>query len=213
MKFLNFEVKMASALFVRAGDNPFRSSRLESLKYTFERGSHEQLLKQCELFKYRGAIVGAHGTGKTTLLRELQDHLRGKHFETELISLHDWCRTPQWRNLEAAARRKAIIFLDGAELLSRFAWFRLRCITRHAAGLILTSHTPGLLPTLYTTTTSFELFEQLTRELLEGEYPAESLRSLYEKYQGNLRQCFFELYDLYPAICYSGPRYASTLSC
>lgn len=203
---------MVSSLFVRAGDNPFRSSRLESLKYTFERGSHEQLLEQCELLKYRGAIVGPHGTGKTTLLRELQDHLRSKHFETELVSLHDWCRTPQWPNLSAAARRKAIILLDGAELLSCFAWFRFRFISRHAAGVIITSHTPGLLPTLYTTTTSFELFEQLTRELLGGLYPAEGLRLLYRKYQGNLRQCFFELYDLYPAICYSGVRYASTLS-
>ncbi|MCU0915380.1 MAG: hypothetical protein MUC88_12565, partial [Planctomycetes bacterium] len=57
---------------------------------------------------------------------------------------------------------------------------------------------PGLLPTLLECSTSPALLETIVDELQPHPVtPVRSLNDLYERHQGNLRECLRELYDLY----------------
>ena len=60
---------------VTAANNPFSQQRLERLAYRFPNAQGwESNLASLSLMNHRASIVGARGTGKSTLLREL--HLR-----------------------------------------------------------------------------------------------------------------------------------------
>jgi len=91
------------------------------------------------------------------------------------------------------------LLLDGAELLSRLAWLRLRQRTRAAGGLVITSHTQGLLPTLIACETTPGLLDGIVRDLLGSE--ADGLRptpeELFDRHRGNLRDALRQLYDIY----------------
>jgi hypothetical protein len=87
--------------------------------------------------------------------------------------------------------------LDGAEQLSRIAWWRFRRGSRPARGLIVTSHRPGLLPTLIECHTNRELLMDLLEELLGGRDMAVRDRAerLYRRHHGNIREVWRTLYD------------------
>ena len=91
------------------------------------------------------------------------------------------------------------LLLDGAELLGRLAWLRLRQQTRTAGGFVITTHTPGLLPTLITCETTPGLLGGIVLDLLGSE--ADGLRptpeELFDRHRGNLRDALRQLYDLY----------------
>lgn len=92
---------------------------------------------------------------------------------------------------------RTIILLDGAEQLSRWQWFRLRRQTRQAAGLVITDHAPGRLPTLLECRTSPELLSEIVSELLGDEargcFPR--AEKLLRDHRGNIRDVLRALYD------------------
>jgi hypothetical protein len=90
-----------------------------------------------------------------------------------------------------------IVLLDGAEQLSAWQWYRVRKITRHAAGLVITSHQRGLLPTLIECRTSPELLDALMHELLGDKAAAFAPRGreLFTAHDGNLRDVLRAFYD------------------
>jgi len=84
----------------------------------------------------------------------------------------------------------------------RSAWMLFRRRTAsHAAGLIVTSHRPGLLPTLTKGPTTPALLQEIVNELQPPgrTLSADFLSDLYQRHAGNLRDCLRELYDLYTA--------------
>jgi hypothetical protein len=88
--------------------------------------------------------------------------------------------------------------VDGAQELSRPAWAWLRRRSRAAAGLVVTSHRPGLLPTLVECTTDPVLLGELIRQLVaEGRPEDPPPEALHRRHRGNLRLALRELYDLY----------------
>src|SRR5215210_193427 len=142
---------------VRARDNPFASDRVERLRYRLPEGlSWDQLLERLAALRWRAALVGPHGRGKTTLLEELAPRLTARGFRVRTVTLRQEERGVDWKRLRDLGADD-ILFLDGAELLGRFAWLRVRFFCRRAAGLIVTSHRPGLLPTLLECSTTPEL--------------------------------------------------------
>jgi hypothetical protein len=68
----------------------------------------------------------------------------------------------------------------------------VRLRTRRAGGLVITSHRPGLLPTLFECTTSPELLAEIVGELSGADLEA---GELYERHRGNVRDALRELYD------------------
>ena len=188
-----------------ARDNPFRAERVLTVRYRLRGATWEELLARLEGLKYRAAIVGPEGSGKTTLLEDLAPRVRERGFGTRFGRLDD--TTPYWRRwlllLEYRGwNAKTILMFDGAELAPSPAWrwFRARA-QRRAAGLLITSHRPGLLPTLMECGTTPELLQEIVEQLLPGESSAlaPELSNLFSRHQGNLRMALRDLYDEYAA--------------
>lgn len=178
---------------MRARENPFSADRLMQVRFRLGGLTREGLLERFAQLGRRAAIVGPEGSGKTTLLEDLGQELSQRGFRViHLRATYD----------EAAVRgvsRQDAVLLDGAERLGWLGWMRFRRRMRNAGGLLITSHRPGLLPTLFECTTSTGLLEEIVVELLDSE--AESLRRmvpcLYAQNRGNLRAALRQLYDIY----------------
>jgi hypothetical protein len=186
---------------MRARDNPFAADRLERIRYRFAGTSLEELLARLDDMNYRAAITGPEGSGKTTLLEDLRQALERKGLRTRLLFVNDASPLPdaECRRFLSELVPQEIVLLDGADAIRRSSWllFRRHTIT-HAAGLIVTSHRPGLLPTLIECTTTPALLQEIVHALTP-QTPALSptfLDDLHRRHSGNLRACLRDLYDL-----------------
>ncbi|HZE98456.1 MAG TPA: hypothetical protein VE981_15595 [Planctomycetota bacterium] len=189
---------------MRARDNPFRSERVLSVRYRPPAGGWDALLARFEALGRRAAIAGPHGSGKTTLLEDLAPRFRAQgHVVRELRLDTDAPRfDPEFlETFVALLSPRDLILLDGAEQMGPLAWFAFRRRTRTAAGLLITVHRPGRLPTLLETRTSPELLACLVEEILgsRGKDLRPGIPALYEKHRGNLREALRELYEDYAA--------------
>ena len=177
---------------MRARDNPFASHRVERLRYRLPQGlTWDALLERLADLRHRAALVGPHGRGKTTLLEELAPRLTARGFRVRTVTLRQDERRVDWKRFRGLGADD-VLCLDGAELLGRLAWLRVRLSCRRAGGLIVTSHRPGLLPTLLECDTTPELLAGLVRELTGEELDT---GELFVRHGGNLRMVFWEMYD------------------
>ena len=97
------------------------------------------------------------------------------------------------------------MLLDGADLMPRLAWWRFRRRARNARGIIITSHRPGLLPTLINCTTTPELLDGIIVELLgenDGGRREHVVQRLFDEHNGNVRNALRTLYDMNAGIVY-----------
>lgn len=187
---------------MKARDNPFSSKRLLTVRYRLEGTTWQQLINRLAEMKYRAAVVGPEGTGKTTLLENFQPRLRDLGFVVRPLRLTAERRTFPPGFLRSFCRKlthQDIILFDGAEQLNALRWFRFKIATRRAGGLIIASHRPGRLATLIECSTTPELLDEILQQLVPDQ--AESLRHtarrLFHEHHGNLREVLFALYDLY----------------
>lgn len=185
---------------IPARENPFRVERTEALAFRPPGLPWEEVFARLEALRYRAAVVGPHGSGKTTFLEELAPRLETRGFGVERVFLNG--RTPDLRKsaLEDLLNRlgpRDVLIIDGAEFLNRRAWQRIRRGTESAGGLVLATHAPGLLPTLFETRPSVELLRELVVELLGDPKRAAALplTEVYARHRGNLREALWELYD------------------
>ncbi|MEM6795917.1 MAG: hypothetical protein AAF725_18220 [Acidobacteriota bacterium] len=200
---------MAERPAALARENPFRASRLESLRFRLSPAGWNRLLERWAAHGYRGALVGPHGSGKTTLL----DEIAARRSSGRAVRLRF---STEKRGLSGADRRlvekvgpRDLVTVDGAEQLGPWGWRRLRRGLRPAGAVLVTAHRPGFLPTIHRHAASPELLAELVAELMGDEVPGRSPRQtlewsprlaaelprLYARHRGNLRECFFELYS------------------
>lgn len=186
---------------MRARHNPFRTERLGGLCFRHGNLRVEALHDRWRSLGGRAAIVGPHGSGKTTLLRELAGRLAAEGLRVRSRFLNAASRRPGARELVREARSLGpgdVWIFDGAGHLPRSTWWQLRRASRGAAGVLVTGHAAGLLPTLVETRTDTTLLAALTGELLgpgaDGLRPL--LEDLWRRHGGNLRDVFLSLYDL-----------------
>jgi hypothetical protein len=187
---------------MRARDNPFATARVHRIRYRFEGITWEDLTARLELMNWRGAIVGPEGAGKTTLLEDFVPRLRQRGWD--VVSLRLTREQPCFPSgtLQALASRltpSGFVLFDGAEQLSRWAWWRFRWSVRRAGGLVITSHRTGLLPTLIRCGTNPRLLAGMVADLLKGTGLPQGVQveALFRKHRGNLREALRELYDLF----------------
>lgn len=173
-----------------ARDNPYTSDRILRLRYRPQTASWDDLYSRLHALNHRAAIVGPEGTGKSTLLEDLEPHLSDKGFRTHRLRLNLENRRPPTEFWSQTFGQQDILLLDGAEVLSRPLWWRLRLQTR-ASGLLITAHRPGFLPTLLETATSPQLLNELLGELGQTIPDAELL---LHSCRGNIREAFRQLY-------------------
>lgn len=186
---------------MRARDNPFRTERVLEVRYRLPRGSWDDLLARLESMGRRAAIVGPQGSGKTTLLEDLAPRLRARGYGVRELRLDT--ERPRFEpefldRFFASLQERDVLLFDGAELLGRISWSRFERRARAAAGLVVTLHRPGRLPTLIETVTSPQLLERIVEQILGG--PSAHTPGLFEKHRGNLRDALRELYDRYAEI-------------
>lgn len=179
---------------MRARDNPFAVDRVLSVRYKPQGWTWDELLARLAQLRYRAAIVGPKGSGKTTLLEDLGRRLTPLGWQPLLIRLDSQDRrldtTSQRRVIDAT--KHTILLLDGAEQLTRLGWWQFCRQSRGAAGVIITSHRAGRLPTLVRTQTSLHLLNQILTELGTS---CPDAPALYARYGGNLRDALRALYD------------------
>jgi len=172
----------------------------QSLDFRFPDGDDwDQFLSRLQQANFRSAVVGPHGSGKTTLLTQLQYRLSSLGHEVSMLRLNTETRSeakPMIRQWLCDLPSSTILMLDGAEQLSWWRWHLFCLRVQNFAGLIITTHRPGRLPTALKTATSDELFTELVHELDEAhEYDPQVLHALLSRHDGNIRDCLRTLYD------------------
>ncbi len=187
---------------MKARDNPFATERIHTVRYRPVDATFDEILLRLRELNYRAAIVGPDGSGKTTLLEDLQPVLHLKGLKTRMVFVNDTSpfHGPACRRLLSELNRDEILLLDGADLISRACWPLLKRHTiTHTLGLVITSHHPGMLPTLIECATSPTLLMDIVTALHpQGSgISTDLLDALYQCHQGNLRDCLRELYDLF----------------
>lgn len=183
----------------RPADNPFRSECVDSLPFRPRGWSWQELEERLESTRWRGAVVGPEGSGKTALLEELAARSRN---EAAIVRLRRDTPRPTTAAREQLPQRlgtQHTVLFDGAEQLGPIGWWRFCRAAGTAGGLIITGHSPGRLPTLVECTSSLGLLRELVADLSPDD--AESLEpilgNLFDRHHGNIRGCFRDLYDLY----------------
>jgi hypothetical protein len=127
---------------IPAHQNPFRTSRILELPAHWGDTTPEALLARWHATGRRGALVGPHGTGKTTRLRALAARLADEGWRVVWVQWHDnGTTTPaDWSAVLRDVDARTVICLDGSENLGPLAAYRLHRYTRRAGGLLATRH-------------------------------------------------------------------------
>ena len=189
-------------------NNPFASRRVRpgAIPFQFPDGlDAAALVERLAQLGWRGAIVGAHGTGKLTLLATLMPELERAGRDVRSIALHDGQRRlPQEFIAAFPADQNGLVAVDGYEQLSIWSRWRLdrRC-RAVGAGLLVTAHAAMSLPLLFHTVADEKLAERIVGYLLaatDDGAPAigrDDMRRCWSKHRGNLRETLFDLYDAF----------------
>ncbi len=189
---------------MKARENPFRVERLHRLKFLFPDGTMENFLKKIERTQFRGAIVGPHGAGKTTLIEEVMCEFRERGISFSHLRLRDDGKRVNHQrilNWLAETPQSAVLILDSAGLLNWWAWRNVSRNSKHFAGLIISTHQTGRLPTLIECTPTVETFMQLVENLeLAFDVPQSHLVKTFTHCKGNIRDCLRTLYDEFATV-------------
>src|SRR5262245_14900122 len=159
---------------MKARDNPFSSDRILSVRYRLQGLTWDQLRARLADMDYRCALVGPQGSGKTTLLEDLEPALLAIGFQTKWLRLNQSTRrlsSASWKTFLSTLEEGDIILFDGAEQLNCLAWEQFKRRSCKAAGLIITTHKPGRLPTLLECVTHPDLLDEIVRALTSNGAP------------------------------------------
>ena len=170
---------------------------MDGLDYVSPAGeSLEQIAERFAAGGFRGALVGPHGRGKSTLMRALSAlPLPGDGHDPDRRWIQAQADGSHRAGLHALLRRRGgVLMVDGYDLLG----WRDRLAVRRQPRVLVTSHRPTRLPTLLRCETSPALLARLV-----GRLSAESLEQLgdagvdrlFSDHGGNVRDALRALYD------------------
>lgn len=189
-------------------NNPFATcwTRPGAIDFQFGRGeSAERLIARLAVANWRGAIVGPHGSGKSTLIETIKPWLAAAGFDVASVALREGeRRLPRGFLRASLAAARPLVIIDGYEQLSWFhrSLLHLR-VRRAAAGLLVTSHERTRLPTLLRTVPNLALAQCLVSKLTtENLSPvsAADVAASHACHGSNFRELFFALYDRHDAL-------------
>lgn len=163
-----------------------------------------------------GALVGPHGTGKSTLLVHLERAVTASGRRASRVKApgrdEHGRRPPRWETAAALAEAKAaidglephdVLLLDSADRVGRIARWRLvRAARRRHVNVLLVAHRELGVPTLHHRQVDAGLARRLAAGLLAdgSTFPlpdAPWFAAALSEHRGNLRAVFGRLYDRY----------------
>jgi len=189
-----------STKFIRAGEIPF----------IFADGSSEpDVWETLKSNGMRGQIVGPHGTGKSTLLRQLTVRLEACDKVASVMAARltaedhclPWGLGDIWR-----APGDTVLVVDGFEQLAWLRRMMLLVVTgARRLGLVVTAHRQQIqLPLLLQTNSSASTLRAVVHCLLADQVPDAGdvewigdaeLRQLLDTCDGSTREVLFRLFD------------------
>jgi energy-coupling factor transporter ATP-binding protein EcfA2 len=185
---------------LKAKDNPFRSSRLEKIRYELPSDVLETLVDQA-LNESCSCLLGPKGTGKSTLLEDLEPLLQQRGYTTHWIRLT--LESPHEDHTAARVQVKQlgkgeVCLVDGAEVLSFVNWHRLCWLARkNQMTLIATLHRKRGVSILRRTQPDWALMQRFVRQL-SGTYYTNQLNDhaqlAFQTSHGNMREVFRACY-------------------
>ncbi len=106
-------------------DNPFAVHRVLRVRYELDAAEWRTLLNRFAALGHRGAIIGPHRTGKTTLLEDLATQLAARGWGPHWVQLNADSRDigDRLRSVaKARLDRHDAVWVDGAEQVAPLAW-------------------------------------------------------------------------------------------
>lgn len=142
--------------------------------------------------------MGPHGTGKTTLLEQLEPLLAERGFVPRRFVLRGESAPGEKQRVLAEVRSmKApdFLLLDGAEQLTTKQWLPINDAAKACAGCVITLHRASRLPVVFSSEPSPQLLDALVYELCGAWLPPGESEVMFARQRGNIRECLRELYD------------------
>lgn len=189
--------------------NPFSTRHVQPGAIPYRRNDGGELVELVNTFfqrcNRRAAIVGPHGSGKSTLIETIKPLLVNQNCQVD----HRRFSTSQrkWKFFFHDSRdwdHQTIVVVDGYEQLSWMAKIRLHTrIWKTRTGLLVTTHFHcRLLPTLWETTVDDQQSDWVLSHLLaEHPHMMDELQStaiwheLKKSHPDNMRERLMDLYD------------------
>ena len=173
-------------------DNPFSTQKIENLQY-IDQYILKQLLRDFEKYKYRAAIVGKQGSGKTRLLEELLPKISLK---SQLLST-EGSQLVKSIDLLSGIVKNQLLVLDGFDSLKLYQRYLVLILTKiFQKGLLITLHHPKYLKVLVTSQVELDLAYSLVKQLDNQIVISKNqIASIMQSNDDNLRELFFDLYD------------------
>ena len=193
----------------RSHHNPFctRFTRPGQLAWRSNTHSPPALLDRLERLGGRGVICGPHGSGKTTLLRHLMTEAAARGWPTRYLRLQSWTQWPSATQAVLGPRAaNEFLFIDSWEVLAWPRGLLARMADQQSGRLVVTTHQPcrcGNWPVLWKAYPEGHQFRGLVADLLrQSSDPSVTFNDalideIFCRHGGNIREAFFELYDLY----------------
>jgi len=186
---------------VSARNNPFAVQRTDAIPFDFGETPFDNLesfYRHVKQFGFRGAIVGKHGRGKTTLLCDFHSFLCQKGTDSELVFIpRD--KVLQYQAIKDAVKSGfggSIVLIDGLERLSFFTRQRLLSRSRSFGGFIATTHRISRLRKLIHCSTSEQTLASVLHSLSLSQPEITNMSvHLFSKHRGNIRFILRDLYD------------------
>ncbi len=187
---------------IRAIDNPFATHHTDTLPFVLQHQSWENLWARLSKLGNRVAIVGPHGTGKTTLLEEIGRQLAQNESPNAppfhlFVSRNSREHKRERQLLHRAGRQGRWLLIDGLERWSwwhRYRWLRYE---GKAYRTVVTAHANTWIPTWHRTQTDWELLCGLLNQLVPDPDDRfwNAARGIWQKHSGNIRETLRGLYD------------------
>ncbi|NBW86952.1 MAG: hypothetical protein EBR23_09035 [Planctomycetia bacterium] len=188
--------------------NPFstrftRPGRLPPLDAAGRQLDIDTLLRALRTGGGDAAIVGPHGTGKTTLLLALAGRLAAVGGLAGLIRLHSPGDVPLLLRGLLGAAHGSTLCVDGWERLGLWG-MALRMLARwRGCRLVVTSHRAPGLPILVRSEGNLPVLLALVARLPDhgGLIDKADIVAAHRRHGGNLRESLYELYDRFQCRC------------
>jgi energy-coupling factor transporter ATP-binding protein EcfA2 len=198
--------------------NPFSTRYVQPGRISFQLRDGvtiEQLFDRfLQIPTRRAAIVGPHGSGKSSLLETMRKSIPSQYaVDAHRLSSESTRRDRTGARWELASQRwgtQTIVIVDGFEQVGWWAQYRLRQLVRnHESRLLITTHSPiRRFPLLWMTQRAVDDDDYVLRQLLIGYDDSDKSTKITEideamirwrevrlRHPTDMREALMEMYD------------------